>query len=154
MFFHIPFVYFSSSFTLKKGKLVLVVFWGLYMVMRLVRYYISPHKVDYAWKTEGQRGWVSFFMSHSTLGESWISKTPGHCRYSVRHWARNCGIKDESGSPDNPWAKVWRVSTLAYSTTSYNTYFPKPSSFTHLPFLWALMASEFVTLGPVSEADK
>lgn len=47
MFFHIPFVYFSSSFTLKKGKLVLVVFWGLYMVMRLGRYYISPHKVDY-----------------------------------------------------------------------------------------------------------
>ena len=36
MFFHIPFVYFSSSFTLKKGKLVLVVFWGLYMPLSLV----------------------------------------------------------------------------------------------------------------------
>lgn len=58
-------------------------------------------------------------------------------------------------APDNPWAKGWRISTLAYSITLYNTYFPKPSSFYPLAFpLWALMASEFVTLGPVSETDK
>ena len=38
---------FLIFFHTEKGKLVLVVFWGLYMVMRLGRYYISPHKVDY-----------------------------------------------------------------------------------------------------------
>ena len=75
------------------------------------------------------------YVTHSTLRQSCISRTPG---ISITVSGTELGTVESKmngvAAPDNLWAKGWRVSTLAYSMTLYNTYFPKPSSFTHLPF--------------------